>query len=73
MGRAARITVTFHAINIYHDTSHCSLLDNILNLKTNSEIPMIITRDFNTHSHFWLLSSIWSSSWSDDLEEWAFS
>jgi hypothetical protein len=62
---------SFQVINIYHDTNHQGVLDNILNIKIDPPTPTITGGDFNTHSWSWSPPGICSSPWANRLEDWA--
>ena len=58
-------------VNFYHHVSRrghglCRLLDFDLSPTT----PCLITGDFNSHSHVWLLPHTPASPWAQDLESW---
>jgi hypothetical protein len=62
---------SFQAINIYHDTNHQGVLNNILNIKINLPTPTIAGGDFNTHSQSWSPPGICPSPWVNRVEDWA--
>ena len=64
---------TWRLVNFYNDIRDKMVLDMLLELDLDLTIPMLVVRDFNTHSQSWSPQDVPPSQWVDRLEEWAIS